>query len=108
MSIADSNAIRLWLEEKQPSPQEQEELLKVMETFCSFVGKDPDEMVSECFKTQGGLNYKKRRLYSEEIERFTETLREEQRHRVQTSNVVRSFFIHNGVRLFAPAPPWIG
>lgn len=108
MSIEDSNAIRLWLQEKQVDRQEEEELVKVMEQFCSFVGKDPDEIVGECFKTQGGLNYKKRRLYSGEIERFTETLGAEQRHRVRGSNIVRSFFIHNGVRLFAPEAPWIG
>jgi hypothetical protein len=108
LSIADSNAIRFWFDQKKVDPRDEEDLLELMQQFCAFVGKDPDEIVGECFKSQGGLNYKKRRLYSDEIGRFTQTLEGEERARVQSGNVVRSFFIHNGVRLFAPTAPWLG
>ena len=108
LNIGDSNAIGIWLQVRQADPEEEEESLRLIEQFCSFVGKGPDEIIGECFKSQGGLNYKKRRLYSGEIDRFTQTLDEEARRRVRSGNVVRSFFIHNGVRLFAPEAPWIG
>jgi hypothetical protein len=108
VSIADSRTVRLWLAEKRVGPEEKQDLLVVMERFCSFTGVEPDEMIQECFKAEGGLNYKKRRHYISEIQRFTDGLPGEARSKIQSGNVVRSFFIHNGVRLSAPAAPWIG
>jgi hypothetical protein len=75
--------------------------LDLFDEFCQLVERTPDEMVSECLKiVQAGqfkLRGKTRRHYVERIEEF------EQGHGGRTrGNVIRSFFIHNGIPIQPP------
>ncbi len=69
--------------------------------FCELVQRNPDEMISECLSiVQAGqfkLRGKTRRGYVEQIEAFEI----EHGGRVQ-GNIIRSFFIHNGIPIQPP------
>lgn len=87
--------IRTWGSSDPELPQR----LRVLEGFCAFVGKDPDAMVSECLREvdEGKrIRPKARRRYMDAIRDFEA----EQASRI-AGNVVRSFFIHNGVAMSA-------
>jgi len=76
-----------------------EELLSTLASFCEKVGKTPDEMIDECLRrsSEGGpfvLRTRARRGYIDLIAKF-----EEDTGSRDTANVVRSFFIHNGVAM---------
>jgi hypothetical protein len=78
---------------------EDEKLLETLAQFCEFVGKDPDTLINECLEPakegQGLLmRMRQRRQVVEEIERF-----EAKTDSREEANVVRSFFIHNGVAM---------
>lgn len=74
-------------------------LLETLGTFCARVEKTPDEIIDECLRaTTGGdtfvLRTRARKQYMEQIELFeTQTASRDQ------ANVVRSFFIHNGIAM---------
>jgi hypothetical protein len=76
---------------------EDQPALRALEQFCDFVGKDPDDIVSECLKdVEGGqkIRMKPRSFYIDKIKEFEAKVSS----RV-TANAVRSFFIHNGVAM---------
>jgi hypothetical protein len=68
--------------------------------FCTFAGKDPDEMVAECTReVESGkrIRIKARREYTEKIAEFQATVEGSARQQSRAANLVRSFFIHNGI-----------
>ena len=73
--------------------------LSILATFCEEVSSSPDELVDSCLSDAGDgqkkIRLKQRRMVAEQIEAF------QQRPEVgrQQGNVVRSFFIHNGVSM---------
>lgn len=73
--------------------------LSTLSSFCEGVGLSPDELVDSCLSDAGDgqkkIRMKQRRVVAEQIEAF------QQRPEVgrQMGNVVRSFFIHNGVSM---------
>ena len=88
--------IRTW----GPTDPELPQRLRVLEGFCAFVGKDPDAMVSECLREVDGgkrIRPKARRRYMDAIRQFEE----EQASGRTAGNMVRSFFIHNGIAMSA-------
>lgn len=96
--------VRIWLEGLEKSwgadpESEQKEKLAVLERFCGFAGKDPDEIVAECLRPVDNgmekIRYKARHAYIEQIEQFEASPGESR----TTGNAVRSFFIHNGVAM---------
>lgn len=76
----------------------EQELIATLARFCEKAGKAPDEIIDECLRRspEGGpfvLRTRARREYIDLIANFeAETDRD-------TANVVRSFFIHNGVAM---------
>ena len=88
--------IRTWGSNDPELPQR----LRVLEGFCAFVGKDPDAMVAECLREvdEGKrIRAKARRRYMEAIRQFEE----DQASGRTAGNVVRGFFIHNGIAMSA-------
>ncbi|MCC6266801.1 MAG: hypothetical protein IT300_04470 [Dehalococcoidia bacterium] len=76
-----------------------EELLERLARFCVVVGKTPDEIIDECLRaTTAGdtfvLRTRARKQFMEQIEHF-----EAQTASRDEANVVRSFFIHNGIAM---------
>ncbi len=67
--------------------------------FCTIVGKSPDDIIDECLRAKSGgdtfvLRTRARKQFMEQIEQF-----EAKTGSRDTANVVRSFFIHNGVAM---------
>lgn len=75
------------------------ELVETLDRFCTIIGKTPDEIVDECLRmtTSGDtfvLRTRARKQFMEQIEQF-----EVQTASRDEANVVRSFFIHNGIAM---------
>ncbi|MBE7518454.1 MAG: hypothetical protein HS107_04330 [Thermoflexaceae bacterium] len=105
--ITEYIGVKLWLEEYgqfwgiPPSMIDQElsSSLLILERFCAFVGKDPDQIAGECLrpsKVGEGvmLRTKARREYIGLIADF-----ERKEGSRASGSAVRSFFIHNGVAM---------
>lgn len=75
--------------------------LALFSEFCDLVERTPDEMIDECLRLvqegQFKLRGKTRRQYVERIEEF-----EDDHGGRARGNVIRSFFIHNGVPIQPP------
>jgi hypothetical protein len=77
--------------------------LETLREFCQLVGRDPDAIVGECLRqVEEGkrIRLKARRRYIEAIREF-EAGHEGAR---AAGNIVRSFFIHNGIAMSADVP----
>ena len=77
----------------------------VLRRYCEVRGRDPDLLVSSLFReTPEGprIRLKRRRLEMAKIDEFEATSAEgDLRRGREVGNIVRSFFIHNGVALTA-------
>lgn len=74
-------------------------LLETLARFCEDTGKGPDEMVGDCLRPGKDrdtfvLRTRARREYMERIEQFESSAGSR-----AEGNIVRSFFIHNGVAM---------
>jgi hypothetical protein len=99
MELTDYATVRTWL--RSTGWDENDSRLGLLREFCETVERNPDQMIDECLRlvTEGQfkLRGKTRRGYVERIEEF-----EEGHGGRARGNVVRSFFIHNGVPIQAP------
>ena len=100
MSDLTSNAsVKTWL--RSAKIAEPSRHLRLLEEFAGLVERQPDEMIAECLKLvqegQFKLRGKTRRQYVERIEEF-----EEAHGGRSQGNVIRSFFIHNGIPIQPP------
>jgi hypothetical protein len=77
------------------SEQEWSERLSVLDGFCAEVTTEPDRMIAESRASRDAKNEYMRRL-----KRFTAERHPDARAAHDAENVVRSFFIHNGARVF--------
>ncbi len=72
----------------------------MLEAFCRFAGRTPDELIAECSReVEGGkrIRIKKRREYTEKIAEFQRSVDGGPRDQTRAGSIVRSFFIHNGI-----------
>lgn len=74
-------------------------LVETLVDFCAVVEKTPDEMIGECLRAKADgdtfvLRTRARKQFMEQIEQF-----EARTGSRDEANVVRSFFIHNGVAM---------
>lgn len=69
--------------------------LQVLDEFCTDVRTTPDQIIAESLQDRGVKNEYMRRL-----KRFVRERHGEERAAHDAENVVRSFFIHNGARVF--------
>jgi hypothetical protein len=100
--VRDSESVRRWFASRLGlwgRGSVTDDLGETLARFCTVVGKTPDEMIDDCLKPGKDreiftLRTRARRGYMDQIERFeAETGSRDQ------ANVVRSFFIHNGVAM---------
>ncbi len=95
-------AVQKWLSQLERSghdASEIEEKVSLVEQFARFVGAAPSEIVDRCL-SNGGVVIKERKKVEKSIEEFAGG-------DVAKANVIRSFMIHNGIRMIAPKPPWL-
>lgn len=104
MSGEISESIALWRSGLESNGVPEDEILErisVIDEFAEFVGSTPDEMVATCIDSEAGkVRVKERKRFEAAIDEFAADS-------VEKANVVRSFLIHNGVRLVAPRASWL-
>ena len=102
-AIADYDSVRQWargLKEQWGDEPEMAQRHAVLQRFADFAGKDPDTMIAECTRDVDSgkrIRIKARREYSERIAAFQATVEGSARQQSNAANLVRSFFIHNGI-----------
>lgn len=81
----------------------------VLDGFCAYAGLDPDEVVETCVdREQGRIVARSRKKVEALLEEYAaEGADGDARLATQRANTVRSFLIHNGVRVLAPKAPWL-
>jgi hypothetical protein len=97
--IDDYATVRTWLASAriaEPGPK-----VELLREFCERLERNPDEMIEDCLRLvqegQFKLKGKTRRRYVEQIEEFEGGVEGRRR-----GNVIRSFFIHNGIPIQPP------
>ncbi len=101
-NLRDDSALEVWEQQMRRSGVAEEEISSKVSTllrFCEFVGATPTELVSRCL-SNGGVVIKERKKIERLIEEFAGGS-------VTEANAIRSFMIHNGIRMIAPKPPWL-
>lgn len=85
------------------------ERTRVLEEFCVFAGTPPDDLVERCVdREKGRIVPRERKQVEALIAQFAEETSDgAARAGTERANVVRSFLIHNGVRVLAPVAPWL-
>jgi hypothetical protein len=102
-AIADYDSVRQWargLKEQWGDEPDMEQRYAVLQRFAEFAGKDPDTMIAECTRDVDSgkrIRIKARREYTEQIAAFQATVDGNPRQQSKAANLVRSFFIHNGI-----------
>ncbi len=103
MTISDYETVRQWargLREQWGDEPDMEQRYAVLQMFAEQVGKDPDAIIAECTREVDSgkrIRIKARRDYTEQIEVFQDSFEGNSRQQAKAANLVRSFFIHNGI-----------
>ena len=71
------------------------ERLQVLEDWCGAIGEDPDRVIAAARASREAKNG-----YMRSLKRFARERYPDGRPAHDAENVVRSFFIHNGARVF--------
>jgi hypothetical protein len=101
--IAEYATVQTWrdgLREQWGDEPDMAPRLETLGSFCDFAGTDPDTMIAACTReVESGkrIRIKARREYSEKIAEFQAEMGGTPREQMKAGNVVRSFFIHNGI-----------
>ena len=77
------------------SEQEWADRLSVLGQWCQEVGEEPDQVIASAKASRDAKNG-----YMRSLKRFARERYPEGRSAHDVENVVRSFFIHNGARVF--------
>lgn len=91
---------------KDYTPAQQQERLAILEEFCAFVERTPDQMIEEVFDVQT-RKYKKRNFYTTQVKEFSAQIPGSWQEQTARGNVIRNFFIANGRRLHNEKPDWL-
>lgn len=78
------------------------ERLPILEAFCRFVNRDPDQIINETTMLKDGerrIRIKGRERYARLINEFQGSVEGSRFKKGKWGNTVRSFLIHNGVLL---------
>jgi len=86
--------------------EEREVRLALLDEFSRAVERTPDQMVDELFDRQT-RKYRKRKFYAERIREFGARLPGTPSEQLARGNVIRSFFIANGLRVPPERAPWL-
>jgi len=98
-AIREYETVQTWIGSAHLT--EPEVKVELLQQFCALLERNPDEMIEDCLKLvqegQFKLKGKTRRRYVEHIEEFEGGIEGRRR-----GNVIRSFFIHNGIPIQPP------
>lgn len=98
-TIVEYRSVQTWISSARFA--EPDTKVEILQAFCERLERNPDEMIEDCLKLvqegQFKLRGKTRRRYVEQIEEFEGGIEGRRR-----GNVVRSFFIHNGIPIQPP------
>lgn len=106
-NLASTPEVKRWMSssklDKEPQ-QEQDARIRVLADFCNNQGKDPAEIIASVLRGgeedgQYTLAIKGRRELDKAINEFGDNLGGTEHQNITAGNVVRSFFIHNGVQM---------
>jgi hypothetical protein len=97
--LANRETVRRWIASVDSmyhlSEREWADRLTVLTEWCQAVGEDPDRVIASAKKSRDAKN-----AYMRSVKRFAGERYQESRSAHDAENVVRSFFIHNGARVF--------
>ncbi len=102
-TIADYASVQQWakgLREQWGDEPDMSERQAILQRFSDFTAKDPDTMIRDCTReVESGkrIKIKARRQYTEAIAAFQQTVEGNPRQQSKAANLIRSFFIHNGI-----------
>lgn len=103
-SVRDCRTVRHWVETVNGmyhlSDDEWDGRLRFLNDFCDEVESDPDHMIQESRSDRNAKNEYMRRL-----KRFVRGRYPDPRAAHDAENIVRSFFINNGARVFVRPYP---
>jgi len=98
------STVKTWLgglaEQWGDPPGDFPQRVELLQRFCAFVERDPDGIIADCSReVESGkrIRIKARRSYSEKIAEFQQSLEGDARAQARAGNIIRSFFIHNGI-----------
>ena len=91
---------------KDYTESEVQERLAILEEFCAFVDRTPDQMVEEIFDVVT-RKYKKRNFYTAKVKEFSAQIQGSWQEQTARGNIIRGFFIANGRRLPNEKPDWL-
>ncbi len=92
------------LVDKGMNDTERQQRLAVLEEFCEFVARTPDQMVAEVFDVETQKYRKRTSPRSGHV--LHADFRDLERQTAR-GNIIRSFFIANGRRLPNEKPDWL-
>jgi hypothetical protein len=101
--IAKYATVQQWvhgLREQWGDEPDMAQRYEALQAFAGLTGKDPDTMIAECTReVEGGkrIRIKVRREYTQKIAEFQACIEGNARQQAKAANLVRSFFIHNGI-----------
>ncbi len=107
--IASHHTVQKFLDDLATKDLTVEELqvrLQILEEFCQFVDRTPDQMVTEIFDVET-RKYKKRNFYTVKVKEFSLQVSGSWHEQTARGNVIRNFFIANGRRLPNEKPDWL-
>jgi hypothetical protein len=101
---ADYTTVQTWRaglkEQWGEEPTDFDSRVSQLERFCALTGRTPDEMIEDCTReVESGkrIRVKARREYSQKIAELQASADGDARTQARAANVIRSFFIHNGI-----------
>ncbi|MEO8458637.1 MAG: hypothetical protein ABI559_12610 [Chloroflexota bacterium] len=101
--IADYATVQQWttgLREQWGEEPDMADRLAMLQRFVDFAEADPDAIIAECTREVDSgkrIRIKARKKYSAAIAEFQTTVEGNSRQQAKAGNLVRSFFIHNGI-----------
>lgn len=98
--LTQYKTVATWLAGSVAPPSRRAQWLDILRRFCEAEGKDPDALVVEGLSSQAAKNEVMKRLIAWVK---TQTDSENQQHELQ--NVVRGFYIRNGLRVLTKPYP---
>lgn len=109
MKLVCHKSVQIWLKELRArySTDEINQRLELLDKFCDFVERNPDELVNEIYNFETHkTRLTKRDYYNSKINEFIEEL--EGTHSVKDNfgNILDGFFIYNGIKMFRKRKVW--
>jgi hypothetical protein len=106
VNFYQDKTVQTWLEgvheQSGASPDVDAQRVAVLAEFCTFVDREPGQIIDECIRdVEGGkkIRVKGRRFYAQKIQEFEQQSEGSSAQKRQRANYIRSFLIHNGVLL---------